>query len=113
MAKAENLKVTFNADKLSTDGGSAIPDAFVEDLMQRLTTLSKSKIFGSTISTRPFTGLRPILEADKWKFGTIHRNKVSDERVMVVGYRKVTGLAEGMEPEDTAYDWFEFWEPET
>lgn len=92
--------------------------------LEKMSTATMRATFSATATHRSsFTGLRAALDAEKWKFGTVHRNRVSDERVMVVGPRQVIGIrtSDGYRRGwdgtvgDTVEDWFDYWEvePET
>ena len=88
---------------------------FTQEMIEKLTaSINKSSVATSKLAATLRATMPTI--SNPWAFGTIHRNKVSDERVMVVGYRKVAEIGDRrMGVEDTVEDWFDYWvaEPDT
>lgn len=110
MAK-DDLSVSIRAD--------------ISEALKKMSTAEMTRLFmglprgsGKTTAATAaasFAGLRAALGAsplpNPWKFGTIHRNKISDERVMAVGHRRVIGLnGRADHVSDTVEDWFDYWE---
>ena len=117
MAKDEGISVAIQSDHLTMQ-------AMYEEIKKQLEKMSAAMVkttFTGAIGRHAYTGLRAALDPlDAWKFGTVHRNKWTDERVMAVGHRKVTGLTEARYHSrgwkntvgDTVDDWFDYWEVE-